>query len=310
MTNFPCRQLFLITGFVHSKYDQSQNSFKVSKMLLIYGIILTVAIQSFNIFQIFERHRSATSYLYAGSSHEFMGNTIMLGDNIFWMIINWIYPVIVVVNREIIVKFMNDFMDYEMKLRKKIRKKIAHNPDKKIKTSVIIWFSIGCLIVPTCLILEGALSVFDVLIAVPISIDYIIGQLFEFVFLQKIRLHFSILRRSCKSKHGHRKLHEWLTLEMRLTKLAKLCARVFANAKVAFLLSANVLLAIYWFFNYDIIINVYSSILWQIVISTIFVLCHIWDKVSNEVSTTLFGIVSFFIGDSDLFSFVRHQKHL
>lgn len=284
MTNFPCRQLFLITGFFHSKFDPTHKRFKVSKMLLIYGIVLTITIQSFNIFQIFVRHGSAISYLYAGSSHEFMGNIVMLGDNIFWMIINWTYPVIVVVNRDNIAKFLNDFMDYEKKLSYFVKTK--HDPYKKITALVMIWFSIGCLIVPTCLILEGALSVFDVLIAVPISIDYIIGQLFEFVFLQKVRLHFFILRRSCKTKRGHRKLHEWLTLEMQLTKLTKLCAHVFANAKVAFLFSANVLLAIYWFFNYDIIVNVYSSILWQMVISTIFVLCHIWDKVSNEVSTT------------------------
>lgn len=132
-----------------------------------------------------------------------------------------------------------------------------------------------------------------------LSIDYMIGHLFEFVFLQKVRNHFSILRGSFDIE-DHRKLYDWLTLEMQLTKLAKLCAHVFSKSKVVLLLAANVLISINWFYNYDLNNNVYGSLCWQLIVSAIFILCHIYDKMSSEVSETLFFNFSHIISVSGL----------
>lgn len=282
MASFPCRQFFLISGFFHSKYDQS--SFRISKMLLLYGIVVTITIQSFNSFQLFIQLGLLAETLYSGSRHESMGKIVLSLDNFFWMVINLIHPVTVIVHKSKIVKYMNDFMEYEMNLS--CFDRTSHNIDKKIRTRTMMFLSLFFVSLPSCVVQATSVSVPMVLLAYTIAFDFIIGQLFEFVFLQKVRYHFLFLRASFFITHdGHEKLYEWLSLEMQLTKLAKLCGRIFAKSKVVFLLAGKVLISVYWFFNYDININVFGSLLWQSVVSSIFMLCHVWDKMASEVST-------------------------
>lgn len=285
-TSFPCRHLFIISGFFHSKYDSIQNNFKISKILFIYGVVLTITIQSGNtwfIHTFLQREPKTTAYTYHG--HELIGRIVLYLDNCFWLVINWIHPIVVVLYRDQIANYMNDFMVYEMNLS--CLENIPHINDKTTRIWVMIWLSVGCLVFPATFVLEGLYSGWNILVAIPLSIDYMIGHLFEFVFLQKVRKHFSILRGSFDTD-DHRKLYDWLTLEMQLTKLAKICTRLFAESKVVLLLAANVLISIYWFYNYDLNINVYGSLFWQLIVSAIFILCHIWDKMSSEVSETLF----------------------
>lgn len=284
MASFPCRQIFLISGFFHSKYDPNQSSFKISKVLLLYGIVVTITIQSFNSFQIFIKLGSLAASLYSGSRHESMGKIVMSLDDFFWMIINCIHPATIIVHQGKIVKYMNDFMEYELNLSCFDRS--SHNIDKKIITRIMICLSLMFVSLSSCFIKSTSFSVPVALLVYTIAFDFIIGQLFEFVFLQKVRYHFSFLRSSFFITYdGHGKLYEWLSLEMQLTKLAKLCGRIFANSKVVFLLAGKVLISVYWFFNYDINLNIFGSLLWQSVVSSIFMLCLIWDKMSSEVST-------------------------
>lgn len=284
MANFPCRQFFLISGFIHSKYDSTQNSFKISKVLLLYGIVVTITIQSYNYFQIFVELGSLAESLYSGSRHESMGKLVLSLDNVFWMIINCIHPVTIIVHQDKIVRYMNDFMEYEKNLS--CFDRTSHNIDKKIRNRIMIFLSLFFVSLPSCFVPAISISVPLVLLAYTIAFDFIIGQLFECIFLQRVRYHFLFLRASFFVSHdGHGKLYEWLSLEMQLMKLAKLCERIFAKSKVVFLLGANVLISVYWFFNYDINVNIFGSLLWQSVVSSIFMLCHVWDKMASEVST-------------------------
>lgn len=283
MATFPCRQLFTIAGFFHSKYDPTQNNFKFSKTLLVYGVVLTIIMQGFNILQIFFLLEPERSVTYVGSGHEWIGQLVIFLENVFWMVINLAHPVIIIVRRRHIAKYINGFVEYEKKLSS--LDKDPNVTDKQLETSVIFWLIFGCLVVLGCFGLGGYTSFYEIVIGLPITFEFILGHLFEFVFLKKVRKHLIILQGSFNTDG---KLHDWLSLEMQLIKLAKLCGRIFVNLKIVLLLSATMLLSVYWFMNFDIEVNICSALLWQLLISTVLMLCHIWDEMSSEVSTALF----------------------
>lgn len=284
MNSFPCRQLFIITRFFHSKYDPNLDRIKISKILLTYGALLTIFIQLYNVYQICVQFESVRSLLYKRSR---LGNIVIYLDHSFWMIINWAHPITILKNRHKIVDCLNSFRDFEMilsHLPKFYKVSFVNNTERKIKIYVILCTLFASAVAPIAYYLSQFSSYSRLSFAFTLGFDLMFGHLFEFVFFETIRNHIKILRSSIDIREGHSKVWEWIALETRLWQLAKVGAVIFVKSKIVLLLSGNVLISIYWFYNYDLEINAVGSLIWQLFISAIFIVCFSWNQLANEVS--------------------------
>lgn len=284
MNYFPCHRLFIISGLFHAKCDPKHQRFKISKLFLVYGIFLTISIQFYNVYEIINRLESIGSLLYDGSRHELMGKIIITLDHFFWMILNWSHPLIVLLKRHKISDYLNGLSECEKNLLQWNSKAQCDSNNKIIRTWIIFCLFLFTVGIPFGFVMSDITSFSKILSGYAFTFGFIIGHLYEFVFFEKVRHNYSFLRSSFNINDGHKRLWDWISSEAQLMKLSKLNASIFAVSKIALLLSANMLISVYWFYNYDLKTRITGSIVWQSFISVIFILCHIWDRLSNEVS--------------------------
>lgn len=280
MKFFPFYRLFVVSGFVHVKYDPRNRRFKLSKCFLLYAILLTISIQLGNTLKFIDQFEGIKTTNYAGSRHELIGKVVVTLDHVFWLIISSTHPIVVLLKRRQICEILSHLIDYN-------ETNFENFGDRKIKITIVSCLFLVTVGVPIGFIACGYTNVWRILSGYGLLFHLIIGQLYEFVFFQKIRDNHSILQKSLNVPNGNNKVWNLLSVETKLVKLSKLSTRVFALSKIVLLFSVIVLMAVQWFYNYDEKTRVAGSIVWQSFISVIFFGCHIWDRLLKEVSFVL-----------------------
>lgn len=104
-----------------------------------------------------------------------------------------------------------------------------------------------------------------------LQVYYYVGHLFELVLVETIRFYFSVLS---KQELVDSSLRSYITLYTELWKLSRFFTRIFDVNKIICLAAVTFMMAIYWFFQYDLNISIWSPLFWQMIISIVFVTCH------------------------------------
>lgn len=119
------------------------------------------------------------------------------------------------------------------------------------------------------------------------TLQFEFGNLYELIVMEKLSVNFKILRKHIGDKHVVRvdvALRRCISQYEHLWKLSKFATELFAFHKIFCLTCVNLLISLYFFYDYDRM-DIYSgwSLLRQTLLYFIFVICNHWHRLMEQV---------------------------
>lgn len=118
--------------------------------------------------------------------------------------------------------------------------------------------------------------------------QYYLGHVFEFVLFECLTNYFEQLLSQMKYHCGEWKvLREVITVQSDLWEISGKFIKLYELNKIICLTLKTVLVSIYWFYSYDFTrLNLLPPIIWQGLVSILFLTCHTWHRLTMQVSDT------------------------
>lgn len=122
-----------------------------------------------------------------------------------------------------------------------------------------------------------------------VVVQYYIGHVFEFVLFEYLNNYFEQLLCQlsplCRQKQF---LRQCITVQSDLWLISTKFIKLFELNKIICLTVETLLLSIYWFYSIDFTrLNLLLPLMWQTLVSIIFLTCHSWHRLTMQVSNLL-----------------------
>ncbi|XP_063706500.1 putative gustatory receptor 2a [Culicoides brevitarsis] len=185
------------------------------------------------------------------------------------------------------------FLKRLQELRDKILVTGSRNFERKL-TATVVLSSLVVLINPVVSVkvnlshLPTTVMFLYIFLLVTLQAHYFVGHLFEMVLVENVRFLYSVLLNNRSEDPLECSLRKFITTHADLWKLSVFCIRLFDINKVICLAALTILMAIYWFFQYDLHeMSIWPPLCWQMIVSVVFVTCHSWHRLANEAQKTV-----------------------
>lgn len=285
MENNVLRKIFTFSGIFPLTYDPNTHSYKVSSVIVIYSFFFILLTEIFNFYGIDRYIVDISSTLYEGLKDESTGKMIVLLDFSAWMSIVSSTPIMIFLKRHQFRMFLNDLLVFK-EAQKESSKDQIRAFQKRLERTILTLLLLTILAIPPSLTMFEHLPLHWRLIHIyAMSLHLILGQLFEYLIFKWLCFYFRTVHIDLLTLTNHVRLHFWICKYTKLVRLCKHSCQLFGVLKVIHLTSANLLMSIYVFYNYDRVTNVLSIMLWQLMILSIYYLCCLWDELSTQVSS-------------------------
>lgn len=282
MESVVLRKIFTFFGIFPIKFDANTCSYKISSGLIIYSIFFIFFTNLYNIYMITSNLFVTFTNLYKGLQDETTGVVILVSDCFFWIFIGISLPIMILINIRQCCLLFNQLLELKDGSMRKFQIRL------EIKIFSYLLF-ISILIPYVCVINSHLPFFFRLLSSYAYSAHLILGEVFEYLIFQWIFVFFKKYQITLDS---HSDFHSQVIRFSNILKLIKRSNRIFGATKVVNIVFANALMSFFLFYNYDRIVNIDSTLLWQLMIMPIYYLCVLWDKVTFQVSAYLFKTLS------------------
>lgn len=277
--------LFFLTGLYPLKYSKTDKKYKICVFRAIFCTSLILTLLAFNVHRVLWNICNLKA-LFRGESQthiDRMGHVIRKVDTLSWICMHDISMIVILIQTKRICKLMNCMNIAVTDLIKADIVREHNSFDKKIRCEVFIILLWVFTAVFYGLRWTKPDSMEICLVMWIFGLHFPIIQMYELVFIEKIRWYMKILTKKFHSCN-HKKFHKWLTLRQKLWHLSLSISETFEVMEVANLLTVVVVLAAYWFYNYGNFMNFCASFAWQLTLLPSFALCRVWAKLDWEVS--------------------------
>lgn len=288
MDNNVLRKIFTYCGIFPLLYDSKTDSYEVSKRLIIYTLFVILLTNIINVNGILSNYFDLSSNLYDGLGDETTGKKIVLVDFLCYMNIVCSTPILIFLKRQQLCKCINNILRFKQEQIKLFKAEIQ---TFQMRLDWIMYFLllINLIAVPRSFTLYQKRSFYLMLIySYFFSIHVILGQLFEFHIYKWLCFYFQTVKTDISKLKSFADIKFWIDKYEILVRICRKCSRIFGVLKVIHLTSANVLMSIYFFYNFDSVNNVFDVFLWQLMILAIYYFCHLWDTLTVQVSFEFF----------------------
>lgn len=286
MDNNVLRKLFTYSGTFPLHYDLNTGFYNVSKGITIYTFFFIVLTNCINAYGIFANLFGVSSSLFKGLRDESTGRNIVFIDFLGYLIIVCSTPILLFLKREKFCSCINDLRKFKQQQQcifqveiRTFQKRLEWIVHSLIVVSVVA-------IPPSFSLYEDLPAYVRYLYAYFFSIHLVLGQLLEFLLFKWFCFYFRIINGELTLKDDA-DIKVWIDKFDNLVGICRKSCRIFGILKVIHLTSANVLMSIYAFYNYDNVRGWFNMILWQLMIVSVYYLCYLWDKLTDQVSAQL-----------------------
>lgn len=118
------------------------------------------------------------------------------------------------------------------------------------------------------------------------TLQFEFGHMLEMIVMEKLYANFKILQNNFGDKHVVRvdvALRRCISQYQHLWKLSKCATELFGFHKIFCLTCVNLLISLYFFYNYDRMENFGWSLIRQMTLYFIFVICNNWHRLMEQV---------------------------
>lgn len=290
--NFPVfRRLFTIFGLIHYVYDSNHHRYVPSCHLTIYGILVSLLIQSFTSFSFYVRRNYILQALLTIRPLSVMATVIVAFDCAMWIILGTGQILSVILRRNRIGRILNQFLRYEDKYLnegQEIVDKVFHARLRKVSIVFGTLVTFGNCFVGFYNYGLKPISVFTVISHYCLTSQFILGHSYELMFFEKLQLNFLMLEQKLTNivkDTSFCNVRICIRMHAKLLSLSKKTTNVFGPNKIVCLASLTILISVYWFYTYDHVKSVVPTLVWQMILSMVFVVCHSWDRMCDKVSS-------------------------
>lgn len=284
------RRLFVIFGLVHNVYDIKLNRYTLSQRLTLYGIGISILIQTFNSFSFYVRRKYISQALLTVRPVSVMSNIIVAFDCCIWIIMCSTPILSVTIRRTRICRIMNHFLRYDQKYQIECQE-MADTMFQNRMHRLYKWFG-SLVLFGNCFV--GLynygltpITAFTMISHYFLTAQFVLGNSYELMFFEKLQLNFLMLElklAKIDKSNLSRGVKICIKNHSRLVSLARKATNVFGTNKIVCLASLTILISVYWFYTYDHLRSVVPTVVWQMILSMVFVVCHSWDRMSSKVS--------------------------
>lgn len=293
MQNFRVLQtVFRIFGIVLPHYDPITNRYKENLNHLVYTSCLTVAIQIFNLYFLSTDLRSIVDIkILVNENHVWLSKIIVTIDFLLLFLGSISTVVNIFIHRKTLTKLLNTLLNFQL------CNNVAFSESPHFKRRIYALTSL--LIVYMCLVpvlserinnrLGSFMQYLYLVLLYCVVVQYYIGHVFEFVLFEYLNNYFEQLlcqlRPLCRQKQF---LRQCITVQSDLWLISTKFIKLFELNKIICLTFETLLLSIYWFYSIDFTrLNLLLPLMWQTLVSIIFLTCHSWHRLTMQVSNLL-----------------------
>lgn len=273
----PFRIIFNSFGIFISNYDSITDKFVTNRKFIVYSSILTLSLQLINFFNTTSDIRNNVESNVMNFNHTFLSKFVFKLDFILLFVLSLSTIVNISVHRKRHTKILNYLV--------KIDAENGFTREITLKTRMIISLMIVhyCVGPPLSEMFNHRLfkSVEWLYLMSLYSVlgQYYIGHVYEFVLIERLCDHFTNI---CVKNDDF--LTQKITIFNNLWGISKKFTKLFEVTKIPVLLAVAVQISIYSYYHYDFHYCIFSPLIWQTLVSIIFVICHSWHRLGTQVS--------------------------
>lgn len=281
MKNFPLLHIvFRLFGVFFAEYDPTTNRYEINFNLFVYSSILTLTIQIFNLYITSDLRSNAEAELLLNLHHELMSKLVFTLDYLILFAISVSTIVNIFVHRKKQMLCLNSLITIHLEHSFKFpEKKCLNKLTSLLTASLFIGPILSELINKRLANLQQWLYLLSLYCLI---IQYYIGHVFECVLFEYLTYNFE------QVKCHRRVLRQCISSHIDLWWISSKLIKLFELNKIVCLSLTKVLISIYWFYHYDLHqLSFLPPLIWQTLVSIIFVACHSWHRLREQVSFVL-----------------------
>lgn len=289
MRSFPTiYRLLNLFGILQCVYERDKMKFVLRKFLIFYAIFFSLSLQVFLLIEGYV-HIDVIALSSFGETHFnwFVTSGLLLFFSLY-VILNLSASLTILYNIKKHCKLLNKLIKIDKQstnlvvTNTKSAAGIQHTYELHIKLWYFAIVAIYFVAFPTYIYAYFGITVIGITRFIAIychSVQYLFGHLYEMIVIEKLCSHFKRLQ-----LRDDVCVRQYFLLWHRYWALAVKATKFFAFSKIPTLVCVNLILSLYWFCNYDRLQNFLFFFVRQIVLYFVFVVCHNWHRLANEVS--------------------------